>query len=160
MGCKPGRFERWNYSTSITFIEKNASTFAPIWIGNSILSPQFFSALSLNHTITTLMLTNTTLFQEFIPPLCQLLLTNQTIKALDISGNLLAPSTELNQAFKQNKSIQVLNISGNKFNQDVLDSLLESDSIQYLVIDKTFAAQHQHQHQYFSQSKSLIKCFI
>ncbi|EGG24338.1 HAM group protein [Cavenderia fasciculata] len=139
--------------------ERLVSSFDPIWQSNNtiellglsslpnIISPMFFSTLSLNQSITTLMLTCGTLVKEYIPSFCELLLTNQTIKALDISGNHLSPSTELNNAFKQNKSIK----------QDIFDSLLESDTVQYLLIDYKMANEY-HQHQYFNQSKSLIKC--
>ncbi|EGG24342.1 hypothetical protein DFA_06492 [Cavenderia fasciculata] len=153
--------------------ERLASSFESIWKKNNsiglvslsklphIISPLFFSTLCHNQSITTLMLINGTLDQEYIPSFCQLLLTNQTIKSLDISGNHLAPSTKLNKALKQNKSIKVLNIADNKFNQDIFDSLLESDTIQYLVIDEQLSNQRFYQHHpYFNQSKSLIKCFI
>ncbi|EGG18632.1 hypothetical protein DFA_04127 [Cavenderia fasciculata] len=123
-----------------------------------MISPQFFSTLSLNQTITTLMLTNGTLVKQFIPSFCQLILTNQSIVALDISDNYLEPSQDLDQAFKQNKSIKILNISENQFNQDIFDALLSSDTVQYLLVDINRLAFHQHR--YFSESKSLIQTFL
>ncbi|EGG17703.1 hypothetical protein DFA_08699 [Cavenderia fasciculata] len=152
-------------------IKSISSLFASIWKTNSsveflalsnhpkIISPSFFSTLCPNKIITTLMLIDGTLNKEYIPSFCQLLKTNKTIKALNISGNLLKPCKELNQAFKQNKSIQVLNIAGNRFSSDLFNALLESDTIQYLIIDKTMAEFYSI-HRYFKQSKSLIKCFV
>ncbi|EGG24343.1 hypothetical protein DFA_06493 [Cavenderia fasciculata] len=156
---------------SIACVERLSSSFTPIWKTNNtmnvlglsflpnIISPQFFDTLSQhNQSITTLMLTEGTLLQEYITPLSKLIMTNQTIKELDISWNYLKLIDELEQAFKQNKSIRVLNIAKNLFHLDLLDALLESDSIQYLLIDQTMA-QHNHKHRYFKQSKSLIQCF-
>ncbi|EGG24339.1 hypothetical protein DFA_06489 [Cavenderia fasciculata] len=161
--------EEETIQTPSVSVERLVSSFSPIWQTNNtiellglsnlarIISPLFFDSLSLNHSITILKLTNGTLEKEYIPSFCQLIMTNQTIKALDISGNRLAPSTDLNQAFQQNKSIQILNIANNQFKKDIFDSLLESDSVQYLMID--YYLSDYKQHRYFIESKSLINCF-
>ncbi|EGG24269.1 hypothetical protein DFA_06419 [Cavenderia fasciculata] len=153
-------------------LERVASSFASIWRENNkvellslsklpnIISPLFFSTLCLNQSITTLILNNGTLVQEYIPLLCKLLMTTKTIKSLDISWNYFQPSSELVMAFKQNKSIKVLNIANNRFSTEIFDSLLESTTLQYLIIDGPLS-QIYYQHLYFKpHSKSSIKCFV
>ncbi|EGG24260.1 metallophosphoesterase domain-containing protein [Cavenderia fasciculata] len=111
--------EEEEFNGIVQKIEREASLFAQIWQENQtiailglsklpkIISPQFFSSLSLNHSITTLILTDGTLKQEHIPSFCQLLVDNQTIKSLDIHWNNLEPSEELDEAIKHNNSIKV-----------------------------------------------------
>ncbi|EGG24340.1 hypothetical protein DFA_06490 [Cavenderia fasciculata] len=155
-------------------LERLASTFSPIWSANStiqvlglsnmanIISPLFFSALCHNQSITTLILANGTLDEEYMPSFCQLLKTNKTILALDISGNRFKKSEQFMMAFQENESIQVLNIAGTfkDLNRYLFDSVWLRDTVlRYLVIDKKLAL-HFDQHKYFSQSESLIKCFV
>ncbi|EGG24256.1 hypothetical protein DFA_06406 [Cavenderia fasciculata] len=161
--------EEINTKKSMTW-ERIISSFASIWDANetiellslsnhpNIISPVFFSFICHNQTITTLILIDGTLIEEYIPSFSLLLVTNQTITALDINNNQLQPSTELNTTLKQNKSIKVLNIADNYFTFDLFDSLLESDSIEYLIIDQELSKDY-HQHRYFNQSKSMIECF-
>ncbi|EGG18021.1 hypothetical protein DFA_06687 [Cavenderia fasciculata] len=169
-GSKSGELEEEEEEEVIVSLERLSSRFVPIWETNKsikllglsklpkIISPQFFNTLCHNQHITTLILTDGTLVKEYIPSFSQLLITNHTIKALDISQNYLEHSAELDKAFKQNQLIKVLNIAENEFTSDIFDSFLESDTIEYLIIDETLAKNH-HQHRYFNQSKSLIKRF-
>ncbi|EGG14358.1 hypothetical protein DFA_12129 [Cavenderia fasciculata] len=167
-------YERWARkkgmeieSKSLT-LDRLASSFIPIWDKNNkielvgltslpqIISPLFFTTLVNNQTITTLMLTHYTLRQEYIPSFSQLLVINTTIKRVCIRNNHLESSKELEMAFKQNKSIIDLDITGNHFGNTFFSALLESDTIQYLVIDREMKDLN---HPYFNQSKSLIQFF-
>ncbi|EGG24259.1 hypothetical protein DFA_06409 [Cavenderia fasciculata] len=151
-------------------VERLASPFVSIWQTNKnitvlglstlpkIISLLFFSNLTFNQTITTLMLTDGTLAQQYVPTFSLFLMVNQTITSIDISKNQLQPSFELDTALKQNKTIKILNIGGNKFTSFIFDALLEGDSIKYLLIDQPLS-NYYHQHRYFIQSKSLLKCF-
>ncbi|EGG14357.1 hypothetical protein DFA_12128 [Cavenderia fasciculata] len=166
MDQHPKKEDRW---WELKTLNRLSSSFIPIWDKNNkielvgltslpqIISPLFFTTLVNNQTITTLMLTNGTLRQEYIPSFSQLILSNCTIKRVGIKNNHLESIQDLEMAFKQNKSIKVLDVSRNHFGNYFFASLLESDTIQYLVIDETM---NKLNNRYFKQSKSLIQFYI
>ncbi|EGG22946.1 hypothetical protein DFA_05076 [Cavenderia fasciculata] len=111
--------------------------------------------------ITKLLLTNGTVTNEMVLSLSHLIATTSTITVLSINGNELNLNNELVQAFKQNKTITVLDIGGNfSLGNDALtlfSALLYSDTVQYLFLDNGFQYV---KHPYFTQSKSLKERFF
>ncbi|EGG22914.1 hypothetical protein DFA_05044 [Cavenderia fasciculata] len=104
----------------------------------NVMSVNFWNTLCHVNGITKLLLTNGTVTDDMIPYLANLVSTNTTITVLSIRGNELDFNNELEQAFKQNKTITVLDI-GRNFCQDddnhfdepssFFNALLYSDTI-------------------------------
>ncbi|EGG22921.1 hypothetical protein DFA_05051 [Cavenderia fasciculata] len=110
----------------------------------SYISSQMFDVLCHNQYITTLMLTEGTLTESFLPSFSNMVSINTTIKTLSISGNLLKSTQDLSVALKTNKSITVLDITQNEFENsaaELYDALLVNDKIEYLVVCQANDAQ-------------------
>ncbi|EGG17781.1 hypothetical protein DFA_08781 [Cavenderia fasciculata] len=126
-----------------------------------VISPQFFASLSYNRTITTLVLTQKTIHPLYVPEFSTMIAISTTIKTLSIADKYLEWCDQLQYAFQQNKSIKVLDVSGNSFDKigtsHLFDALLHSDTVHYLVVDGSWERPYfkYNQHRYFQQSKSL-----
>ncbi|EGG18346.1 hypothetical protein DFA_03840 [Cavenderia fasciculata] len=143
--------------------------FASIWATNTTVeflrlthfdcigtTSLFYTNLCHNQTITKLMLTHGTIQQSHLAEFSLVLSSNTNIVHLDINSNYLQSTKELVNAFKTNKSIRVLNIMNNQFTNNasaiISEALLESDTVQYLFLDRDWINPNQ---KYFKQSKSL-----
>ncbi|EGG22916.1 hypothetical protein DFA_05046 [Cavenderia fasciculata] len=108
----------------------------------NVMTDNMWNILGNCQSITKLLLTHETVTNEMVPSLANLLSTNTTITVLSIRGNELSWSNDLAEAFKQNKTITVLDIGKNfcKDYDDVddtysfLNALLYSDTVQYLFL--------------------------
>ncbi|EGG15336.1 hypothetical protein DFA_10170 [Cavenderia fasciculata] len=126
------------------------------------ISSQLFDDLCHNRYITTLILTESTLEYSLMPSFSNMLSINNTIKTLSIAANRIGSTgcKDLAMAFKANKSITVLDITENEFENDVIDelftSLLVNDTVEYLVLDQKNCTPD---HPYFTLSKSLKQYF-
>ncbi|EGG22917.1 hypothetical protein DFA_05047 [Cavenderia fasciculata] len=132
------------------------SAFESIWSGGGnskidylalIYMPNVMSAnlwnklCHVNCRITKLLLNNGTVTNEMVPSLANLIATNTTITVLSIRGNKLRQlNNELAEAFKQNKTITVLDIGYNFCNDyqeasSFFNALLCSDTVQYFFLN-------------------------
>ncbi|EGG21680.1 hypothetical protein DFA_01566 [Cavenderia fasciculata] len=126
-----------------------------------IICSRFFDEMQHNQTITTLVLTEETIHRSYVPSFCKMIANTKTIKTLSIRDNHLEWCDEFEHAFQQNKSIKVLDVSGNRFGYNdatqLYNSLLQSDTVQYLVLDHSKPPIDQSD--YVRQSKSLKDYF-
>ncbi|EGG16729.1 hypothetical protein DFA_07707 [Cavenderia fasciculata] len=150
LGCDPSQLEN---------VEIFQMAFDSIWSGRNktqpvssvnidylclenmsvMMTPKLWDTFSHCKSITKLLLEDS-LFDEMVPYLSNLISTNSTITVLSINGNYLKWSIELEQAFKSNQTITMLDVGYNQFHKDAysfLSSLIDTN-IQYLFLSDGF----------------------